>query len=91
MNRTNFNTIMKDIVAERFSEENDALNCLVNEMRAKGYYISKNDFYLCSMRGGLNMIQLNRIQNYGKKFKAHQIQQELKSVYDHIKIKCNED
>lgn len=34
MNRTNFNVIMKDIVAERFDDESEALTFLVSEMRA---------------------------------------------------------
>ena len=91
MNRTNFNVIMKDIVAERFDDESEALTFLVSEMRANGYYINPNDYYLCCVRGGLNITKLDRIQNYGKRFKAHQIKEELKSVYEHIKEKCKED
>ncbi|WP_168415135.1 hypothetical protein [Erwinia amylovora] len=85
MNRTNFKEIMKDIVSERFDEENEALSYLVSTMRCNGYDISKNDYYLCCVRGGFNMTKLSRIQNYHKGFKAHQIRGELKLIYDHIK------
>ena len=73
-----------------FDDESEALTFLVSEMRANGYYINPNDYYLCCVRGGLNITKLDRIQNYGKRFKAHQIKEELKSVYEHIKEKCKE-
>jgi len=85
MIRKNFKELMKNIVSESYDNECDALEHLIDAMRGNEYKIQNNDFYLCSMRGGLKMTQLNRIQNYHKKFKAHQIRNSLKDVYDYIK------
>ena len=85
MIRTKFREILKDMVSERFDDEVEAYNYFVNSMRGYGYVISSNDFYILSIRGGLQMERLNRIQNYYKPFKVNQIRNTLKDVYDYIK------
>ena len=88
MKRANFNKILSGIVYEGFYEESDALRFLINSMVAKGFEV-KNDHYICSMRGSINSTKKNRIQNYRKSFKAHQIKNELKDVYSYIKEQNN--
>ena len=85
MIRSNFREILTDMVSERFDDEVNAYNYFVNTMRGYGYVISPDDFYILSIKGGLQMERLNRIQNYHKPFKVNQIRSTLKDVYDYIK------
>ncbi|EHB9453730.1 hypothetical protein JT892_004521 [Salmonella enterica] len=81
MNNISFKNTLKEIVAKKYEYETEAMHYLIRKMKSLGYNMNAKDPVL-----DMKNIELNRIRTSDKRFRAHQIKNELGLLYNHIKI-----
>ena len=66
--------------------ETEAMHYLIRKMKSVGYNMNAKDPVIAAFILDMKNIELNRIRTSDKRFRAHQIKNELGLLYNHIKI-----
>ncbi|HHT2142381.1 TPA: hypothetical protein ACTYQH_005350 [Klebsiella michiganensis] len=85
MKKISFKNTLKEIVAKKYEYETEAMYFLIRKMKSLGYNMNAKDPVIAAFILDMKNIELNRIRTSDKRFRAHQIKNELGLLYDHIK------
>ena len=86
MKKISFKNTLKEIVAKKYEYETEAMHYLIRKMKSLGYNMNAKDTVIAAFILDMKNIELNRIRTSDKRFRAHQIKNELGLLYNHIKI-----
>ena len=86
MKKISFKNTLKEIVAKKYEYETEAMHYLIRKMKSLGYNMNAKDPVIAAFILDMKNIELNRIRTSDKRFRAHQIKNELGLLYNHIKI-----